>query len=143
VREAKKQRSELDDKRDEVWCVFDTEVKAENPSFDEAVDLARSNGLSLAVSNPSFEYWYILHFECTDRPFHDADDAIKRLKNHLPDYDKSAPVFDELVARIPTAIQNAQRLREGASDPWEEFPNPSTSVDRLVLVVDELVKESC
>ena len=143
VKEAKKQSRELDDDADEVWCVFDKEVKANSSSFDEAVNLARSNGLELAVSNPAFEYWYILHFERTDRPFHNAADAINRLKDHLPQYDKSTTVFLELDPRTCVAIQNAKQLRQGASEPWESFPNPSTDVDRLVLEIDALVEQSC
>jgi hypothetical protein len=143
VKAAEQESGKLDDKRDEVWCVFDTEIKANNPSFDRAVDLAKSHGLNLAVSNPAFEYWYLLHFEYTDRPFHDADDVINKLKDHLPPYDESTPVFQELETRTGSALQNAERLRQGASEPWDEFPNPSTGVGQLVIQILELAKQPC
>ena len=44
---------------DEVWCVFDVD---QHPNFAEAKDQARDNGIRLAVSNPCFELWLLLHF---------------------------------------------------------------------------------
>lgn len=143
VAEAVEQKKKLSDRRDEVWCVFDTEVKARNASFDKAVDMARSHGLALAVSNPAFEYWYVLHYESTDRPFYDATEALEKLKEYLPHYEKGTPLFKEFEPRIPTAIRNAEQLRQAASEPWDEYPNPSTTVDRLVLLIEDLVRELC
>jgi hypothetical protein len=143
VEEAIRQKKKLDDKGDEVWCVFDVEVEANNPSFDEAVGIARSGRLGLAISNPAFEYWYILHFECTDRPFQNADDAVNRLRGHIPHYEKSISVFPALEERISVAIRNANQLRQRADEPWDTFPNPSTGVDRLVVEITKLVKPLC
>jgi len=44
---------------DEVWCVFDVD---EHPYLPEAVELARANGIHLAISNPCIELWFVLHF---------------------------------------------------------------------------------
>ena len=65
---------------DEVWCVFDKEQTGHNPRFNEAVKLARENKVNLAVTNPAFEFWYLLHYEYTDRPFENADKVIEKLK---------------------------------------------------------------
>ncbi|MCD4738008.1 MAG: RloB family protein [Anaerolineae bacterium] len=70
----KKRTSEL--KFDAVWCVFDRETPQDNLSFPRAVDKATSNQLELAVSTPAFEYWYLLHFIDTDRPFRDGGGAV-------------------------------------------------------------------
>lgn len=128
---------------DEVWCVFDTENKANNLRFDAAIDQARKAPVFLAVSNPAFEYWCLLHFESTDRPFHDANDALNALRVHIPQYDKHAPFFHELEGRIPDALRNAQKLRQNSIEPWDEFPNPSTGVDGLVRSIMGMVDEAC
>ena len=62
----------------EVWCVFDVD---QHESFHRAVDKARANGLELVVSNPAFEYWYLLHFKETDRPFADASEVISHSRS--------------------------------------------------------------
>ena len=141
VREGIRQKKELDDERDEVWCVFDAECRAAEAPFQQAVAASRSHGLELAVSNPAFEYWYILHFVCTDRPFGAADECFRELQAYLPGYDKAHLVFDELKERLDDALANADRLRQNASDSWQTFPNPSTGVDVLVHSIRGLLND--
>ena len=141
VAEAIKQQGDLDDSRDVVWCVFDVESRANNPSFGQAVNRAKGKDLKLAVSNPAFEYWYILHFECTDGPFQDAADAVRKLADHLPGYSKAASVFKELEPRMPQALHNAESLRNRAYESWDHFPNPSTGVDQLVREICHLADQ--
>ncbi len=46
---------------DECWCLFDVEWPTHHPHLVEAVDLAKRGGIELAISNPCFELWLILH----------------------------------------------------------------------------------
>jgi hypothetical protein len=46
---------------DECWCVFDVEWPKNRPNLSDAVDLARAHNIGLAISNPCFELWLILH----------------------------------------------------------------------------------
>ncbi|MCA6516209.1 MAG: RloB domain-containing protein [Chitinophagaceae bacterium] len=52
---------------DQVWCVFDTDPKPDNPNqsknFNSAVKLANKNAFGVAYSNQAFEYWIILHLD--------------------------------------------------------------------------------
>ena len=48
---------------DEVWCLFDVEWPKNHPHLKEARSLARDHGVNVAVSNPSFELWLVLHFQ--------------------------------------------------------------------------------
>ena len=141
VQVAIRQKRELDDKRDEVWCVFDAECRATEAPFRQAVADSRAYDLNLAVSNPAFEYWYILHFECTDRPFGSAEECVRSLQVHVPSYDKACCVFDELKGRLADALANSDTLRRNAPDSWQTFPNPSTSVDVLVKSIGGLRDE--
>ena len=47
---------------DEVWVIFDTD---EHPNIPRACAEARDAGIGVAVSNPCFELWLILH--CHDQ----------------------------------------------------------------------------
>jgi hypothetical protein len=62
-----RERSKVDGSEiDEIWCVFDVEWAAggmHHPKLREAIALAADNDVRLAVSNPSFEIWLILHFK--------------------------------------------------------------------------------
>ncbi len=46
---------------EEMWCVFDREANNEPSNFVDAVKLAEEHKIHLAISNPCFEYWYLLH----------------------------------------------------------------------------------
>lgn len=65
VERAKKAKTEADPAaadNTEYWCVFDVEAPKPHPGLQDAVVMARDNGIRVAVSNPCFELWLILHF---------------------------------------------------------------------------------
>jgi hypothetical protein len=109
---------EIDEKKkfgesvDEIWCVFDTENPNENPSLRDAIEKARSAKFSLAISNPSFEYWYFIHFEQSNRPFANGQVMKRAIRAHIPNYDESANVFPVLDEHTQIAINNAESLRK-------------------------------
>ncbi|HBG75202.1 MAG: hypothetical protein A2X25_12870 [Chloroflexi bacterium GWB2_49_20] len=121
-----------------VWCVFDVENPHHNQTFDRAVFLADQNNYQLAVSNPAFEFWYILHFERTTRPFANGDELKEHLRHHIPRYQPALPVFDSLVASTQTAVQHANSILEKHPEGELRFPNPSTQVHLLVQEMIEM-----
>ena len=59
----------FDTKFDEVWCVFDMDVKKgadEFADFDNAISKALQFGYKIAYSNDSFELWFHLHYNLTE-----------------------------------------------------------------------------
>lgn len=130
--EAERQKLDWDPAQDEAWCVFDIEQVGTHPSLDQALGYARKHNFQLALSNPAFEYWLLLHFECTGRAFTNAAEIIKSLCRHIPNYSKSMAVFRFVQERIEQALDNAESLRSLQEEDWENFSNPSTGVDLLV-----------
>lgn len=124
---------------DAVWCVFDVENPNHNSSFEKAVKTADKNGFHLAVSNPAFEFWYILHFEFTDRPFADGKETKTYLQNHIAAYHESMPIFDRLKDTTKKAIERSKKLLENHPQGNHAFPNPST---RVHLLVQEMIEMS-
>ena len=54
---------------DEIWCVFDMDVKHgadEFADFDNAIHKALELGYKVAYSNDVFELWFYLHYDFTD-----------------------------------------------------------------------------
>jgi len=113
--------------------VFDAETPDNHPNVQHAIDLARGHGVNLAISNPAFEFWFLLHFTPTARPFENAQTLIQELKQHWPSYDKSADMYRHLALNTEDAIERAEQVLSGHTDTTDcEFPNPSTTVHRLV-----------
>ncbi|WP_089917342.1 RloB domain-containing protein [Lentzea albida] len=107
---------------DEYWCVVDVD------EFDihEAIAEAEAMGISLAVSNPCFEVWLILHFADCAAGISSPKAAAEKLRRHLPGYAKGTLDFALLAERVDKAVERAKALSPG---------NPSTDMWKLVEVV--------
>lgn len=127
---------------DEVWCVFDCEAPRYRYKFDQAIKEAEKNGFQLAVSNPAFEYWYLLHFKDTRRFFTNAGEIIQALRHHIPDYRKNKKVFDQLYPHTAQAIERAKRALKNKPRDGDQYPNPSTLVFKLVEKLQDMSTKS-
>ena len=124
---------------DQVWCVFDHD---EHETFEKAIRKARDENIKVAFSIPCFEFWYLLHFEYTTRPFRNYKEVAKRLKQHLASYGKGTADLAKLFDNVERAIENARKVREELKKTGAE--RPITHVDRLVdvLIRDPIMRGS-
>lgn len=122
---------------DQLWCVFDRDDNT-NAQLKAAGEHADKNGYKIAYSNPSFEYWYLLHFVKHNGYLKDSNAVIKQLKKkeRLEKYEKSTDVFDTLLPHQTEAIQRAkERVEQLEKDKivvLSSDSNPVTTVDELV-----------
>lgn len=115
---------------DACWCVFDRD---EHTRFADAVDMARANGLELAVSNPCFELWLLLHFR--ESPgLQDRHTVQKMLGDHVDGYDKRVE-FAQFASGVEEAEKRATRLDTSAEEMGEAGRNPTTQVYRLTRAI--------
>lgn len=131
-----KRKGERDQRRgrgrgyDEVWCCFDVD---EHPFLNEVKQIAESNGIRLAVSNPCIELWFLLHYE-NQTAYLERWDAQSRASNHLGCGKALTPsALAKLEERLAIATERAQALdvkHEGDGSPAGH--NPSSSVWLLV-----------
>jgi hypothetical protein len=116
---------------DEVWCLTDVD----DYDIGAATRRAQQAGVRLAVSNPCFELWLLLHHaECRSHCTGYADVAT-RLKKHVPAYDKARLSFGDYAGRVDDAIKRAKDLDPSGA---EHHRNPSTNVWRLVEKIMEM-----
>jgi hypothetical protein len=114
---------------DEVWGVFDID---EHAHLDEARKLAQTHGIDLAVSNPCFELWALLHFQ-DQRGHIERQRARAALQRHLPGYDKTinSSSFSKLYESYDLALKRAKALDREAKRHNAPGRNPTTGVYRL------------
>jgi hypothetical protein len=119
---------------DEVWCVFDVD---DHPGVASARATAAAAGLRLAMSNPCFELWLLLHFAESPGMQH-RHELQSRLRAHMPAVRDKHIDFDALAAGYDQAFRRAERLARDARDRGdEETGNPSTEVYLLTSSIDE------
>ena len=128
---------------DQVWCVFDVDHNNEE-SLMEAKRIA-GNQVNIALSNPCFELWYLLHFHYSDAP-HSTGDVIRELKSHIQTYDKTKDCFDLLLTKRTSAIKNANLLKKKHIQKGIELislkSNPSTQVCDLVDYILDVINKN-
>lgn len=103
---------------DQSWAVFDGDehLQSSLQNWNEAIQLAKGRGIHLAISNPSFELWYLLHYQDQFADLY-RDHALQALKKHLPNYEKSdilyptplKPFTKEAIGRAQEIARRAQR----------------------------------
>jgi hypothetical protein len=128
------------DEYDQTWCVFDKDDFPDK-NFNDAIALAKRNGIKIAYSNQSFELWYVLHF-CYMHTAINRADYMKMLDKKLGhEYKKdSLTIFDELCQYQATAIKNAKRLLDQYHPARPAKDDPSTTVHKLVEQLLEFSK---
>nr|VFJ50570.1 MAG: RloB-like protein [Candidatus Kentron sp. DK] len=122
---------------DRVYCVFDRDEHAHFEDASRQLENLRKQRFYPIRSWPCFEFWLLLHFTYTRRPFERdgrqtaARNCESALRREMPHYRKGATgVFMELLPRLEAARERAARAREDAKATLEN--NPSTEVHELV-----------
>ncbi len=122
---------------DTAWCVFDVD-ECEDKAMQRAIELA-GDELELAVSNPCFEVWFLLHYTYAEKRMDTCRDVITELRRYIPGYDKSAEHFDRLRSSVPIAVLNAERLERGRVGmgyaAHMRDANPCTNIHNLVKMI--------
>jgi len=125
---------------DIAYAVFDTDFGKEM-QIEEARSLAKKNGIKLALSNPCFEVWLMLHFRFSTKGYYSNEEVNAEISKIWPDYRKNISSFESIHSQGKTAINRANRLKrfhtETGAKGEIEYCNPSTDVHRIVeLLID-------
>lgn len=137
-------------KDDELWLVIDRDYQSwEEKEIREVAQLCHQKKYHLALSNPCFELWLLLHLEY----FCNYDDEMKQqifdnkavtsnrnfideeLRKHLKGYNKSNLRTEEFIPFIKLAIQQAKALDLTPNDRWLDYLGTRVYqlVEKLIL----------
>ncbi|WP_018635971.1 RloB family protein [Parafrankia elaeagni] len=121
---------------DECWCVFDVEWPRNHPNLKQAISLARDHGIGVAISNPCFELWLILHFEGLSRFSENA--AVERRSKELDGRAGKGIDAALYMPRRKDAVRRARELAARHERNGVVFPhdNPSSSMADLLAAID-------
>jgi len=141
IRHAKQRyREEKDagDAFDNVFCVFDKDTHAHYQQSLDTIRSATPKNVYVAITSvPCFEYWLLLHFNYTTRPYDSlpgnstCNQVLTELKGYMAGYTKgSIDIFSALLGQLDFAKNNAIRALQAAEANYTD--NPSTKVHELV-----------
>ncbi|MEA2104195.1 MAG: RloB family protein [Candidatus Cloacimonadota bacterium] len=151
---------------EKLWCVFDKDdflqanynqafetVKSEEIRLNKKYKKKKGRKITIriAYSNEAFELWYLLHYD-----YHTSGISRARYSGMLSHrmkrkYRKNDPDMYNFLLELSNkssscqgqefAIQNAQKLRKVINGKQPYNHNPSTSVDLLVLELNNYLKK--
>ena len=135
--EAKKNRECQED--DEFWVLFDTDHHVRDTHLrgtTEALAQARQVGFEVAISNPCFELWLLLHHEevTAGERLSNCAEVEARLRAVLGSYDKTSIKRGAFpIGTVPAAIRRARALETHPDAPEGRWPESTgTRVYRLL-----------
>lgn len=101
--------------------------------------LSKQEKIVVIVNNPCLEYWFLLHFQMTNKVFTSCADAEKQVSQHLKGYEKTEKffkkdndIYKQLKPFLKTAKENATAL--GSFDTY----NHSKAMCEMPLLFKEL-----
>jgi len=130
---------------DRVFCVFDKD--RHDDAYDQAkakIQSSRPKDVFKAIiSVPCYEYFLLLHFEYTTKPFiatgtkSVCDCVIHDLRQHIPSYEKGDNgLFEATHDKLEDALINCKRAKSDAQRAGTD--NPTTLMHELVEYLKEL-----
>jgi RloB-like protein len=91
--------------------------------------------VELITSRPSFEFWLLLHFEYSSRPYATAAMVMNSLRAYLTNYSKSDEhVFAHVDAGLERALTNVQQLKQELAASGSTHPDTN-----MHILVSELL----
>jgi RloB-like protein len=128
---------------DVAICAFDI-LGNDAAHLEEAFCLAESEGIILALSNPCFELWYLLHFRDVDHTLN-CKEAEDLLNKFIKGYRKAEDYSEILNPKQTDAIKRSSNIvRKGNITNPDDIAqtNPSISVHKAIAAIHELMEKN-
>lgn len=115
---------------DQVWCVFDED---EHQHLPQALQMARDNGIHIAISCPCIELWFQLHVE-EQTAYIERADAQRAVREKLySGKSPPKPALQTMDESYEVARGRAQALEQKHRDDGTPAPgNPSSGVWKII-----------
>jgi len=129
-------RKKKDAEVDEYWCVFDVEWPKHHPNLERALQIATANNIGVAVSNPCFELWLILHYQ--DQTAFLDNRAAESLSRRLDQRPGKRIDAAQYLPRRRDAAKRAVELTRRHERGGTRFPDnhPSSTMYELLAAIE-------
>lgn len=141
---------------DEVWCVFDMDIKFDDANcetdFNNAIKKAKRLKYKVAYSNDSFELWFYLHYQYTDEEHHRTFYYKQLSKIWHINYEKHGKEYkfcmkiyqllkNDAKASQSNAITRAEKLYNNCKYLEYHKQNPVSLIYKLVNTLNENIRK--
>jgi hypothetical protein len=135
---------------DEVYCLIDMDkVLSDNTLAKYLTDKKRleKKGIIVFESNPCIEFWFLLHYVRTTKPFSNCESVEKELQKYMPNYAKNqqylvqSNIYKTLKPKLLNAFENGKWIEENQIE--NDFDSSKSEVYKLIkILLPELFKDT-
>lgn len=126
-------------KGDHVWIIFDKDKNTDH-NVRQIIEKAKPQSFELGFSNPSFELWFLLHFEYITHRI-DNNDLLDRLNVFIPNYEKGCSYIDKLFSNMDDASKRGfDLIAYHSADDKNLYEDESNPITHLCEVIDFIKK---
>lgn len=104
----KRKSYDYNTKEDKTFLFIDVDCKEEKMKQIERMKSKLPHDVSIILSSPTFELWFLNHFTYTTKLFHSNEELFNELSKHLPNYEKNKDYYEILIALHEQGIQNCK-----------------------------------
>ena len=130
---AKKKRSRFDynSKEDKTFIFIDDDSNIDKMNYIENIRKKLPKDITIIVSKPTFEIWFLNHFTKTTKCF-TTNKLFDELKKYIPNYEKSKDVYPIIRDKLDDAIKNSLK---------QLIIDYSSKTDVVNLFIQNIIKD--
>ncbi|MGM0380117.1 MAG: RloB family protein [Bacillota bacterium] len=133
---------------DEIWLIFDRDPETfRRKQYHEVKRICNKNNLNIGMTNPNFEFWFLLHLPDIDK--YNEEKILKNkkdeeknrrfialeLEKRLPDgYKKNDIKFDRFKDKINLAVSQSNMFE---TNEYEILDKLGSTVSKLIIRMKE------
>jgi hypothetical protein len=128
---------------DQLWALLDTDhwiAGNHKPGLIASLNKAKERGYRVAISNPCFDLWLLLHHQAVQpgQGFANCDAVGQNIRHICGEFNKANLKAEHYPpAQVGAAAQRARALEPGGVDPTADFW-PEDTGSRVYLLIKEL-----
>lgn len=123
-----------------IFLVIDTDLDPKRiEKIKKIKPICDKNNIILITSSPTFEIWYLMHYDKNIKIFTSSLEVKKSMVKHIPKYTESMNVFPKIIDKLDKAYKQAQKIEMLAEKEKEDKidTNPHTDVYKIIDKINE------
>ncbi len=123
-----------------IFLVIDTDLSPKRiEKIKKIKPICDRNNIILITSSPTFEIWYLMHYDKNVKVFTSSLEVKKSMLKHIPKYTESMNIFPKIIDKLDKAYSTSKKIESRAAKENEDIinVNPHTDVYKIIDKINE------
>ncbi len=123
-----------------IFLVIDTDLSPKRiEKIQKIKSICDKNNIILITSSPTFEIWYLMHYDKNVKVFTNSLEVKKSMLKHIPKYTESMNIFPKIIDKLDKAYSTSKKIESRAAKENKNIinVNPHTDVYKIIDKINE------